>query len=59
MDVQEAMAYFGSAYKMCKALGVTRQNYTYWRKINKIPLVHQIKMEQLSNGLLKSEPWKK
>jgi hypothetical protein len=59
MQLEEAIKYFGTALKMCKELGIERQNYTFWRRKNRIPLVQQARIEQLTNGLLKADPWRK
>ena len=58
MDIEEAIKYFGSAYNLCKRLGVTKQNATHWRNDKHIPYVHQIRIEKLSNGALKAEEWR-
>ena len=52
MTIDEVKQYFGSDYKVCQALGIERQNFTVWRKKGVIPPIHQLKLQELSNGEL-------
>jgi hypothetical protein len=55
MKLDESVNFFGTAYKMCQALGVQPQAYTAWKKKGHLPMVHQYKVEILSNGALKAD----
>ena len=54
MTIDDAIGYFGSGYKMCRLLGITPQNFTRWTNMGFIPLHHQLKLQELSNDILKA-----
>lgn len=58
MGIDEAIQYFGTAYKLCKSLGIRHQNIAQWRKKGTITYQQQIRLEQLTDGLLKADEWK-
>jgi predicted site-specific integrase-resolvase len=53
MGIDEAIAFFGTGYKLCKTLGISRPNITYWRKQGYIPYAQQLRIEELTQGKLK------
>jgi hypothetical protein len=55
MGIEEAVQYYGSGNKLCKSLGIARQNLTAWRKNGYIPLFQQFRIEKLTNGQLISD----
>jgi hypothetical protein len=57
MTIEEAVQYFGTGYRMCKVLGIRKQNYTQWKQRKLIPYVQQIRIEIFSQGELKAV-WK-
>jgi len=52
MTIEEAANWFGSLYKVCKALKIKVQNATYWMKHGYIPWRQQFKITMLTNGEL-------
>jgi hypothetical protein len=54
MTLDEALDYFGSGYKMCRLLNISPNNYTRWTAKGFIPLHHQHKLQELSNGIVKA-----
>ena len=55
MGIEEAVNYFGSGNKLCKALGLARQNLTEWRQKGYIPLFQQYRIERLTQSQLKMD----
>ena len=58
MDIDQAIQYFGTAYKLCKALNIKCQNVTNWKKKGRITYLQQVRLEQLTHGYLKAEDWR-
>lgn len=54
MTLEEVIKKFNNGNRLCKALGIHRQNFTYWRKIGFIPIMAQRKIEMLTEGELKA-----
>lgn len=54
MMIEEAISYYGSAAKLCKALGVAKQNMTHWKRRGYIPFYQQLRIQELSQGALKA-----
>ena len=55
MTLDEAINYFGSCRKVCRALGLIPQNFTYWRSKGSIPQKQQMRLEILTEGKLKAD----
>ncbi len=55
MTLDELIDYYGSGRKACEALGVVPQNYTRWKRENKIPYVQQMRLEKITEGVLRAE----
>lgn len=55
MTVEEALKYYGTAYKLTKELKVSRQCYTNWKNMNHIPPLHQYRLEKMTDGVLKAD----
>jgi len=55
MTIEDARQYFGSGYKVCKVLGIARQNYTYWKRQGYIPEMQQYKLELITQGKIKAD----
>jgi DNA-binding transcriptional regulator YdaS (Cro superfamily) len=53
MNKRDAVRYFGSAYKLAKALGINQSAVSRWKKL--VPMVRAIELERISGGLLKYE----
>lgn len=57
MTYAEALAYFnGNASQMARALGLTRRAIYGWRERNRIPMLMQYRLQELSEGKLKRQP---
>jgi hypothetical protein len=50
MTIEEVEDYFGNLNQTCKALGITGQNMTKWRKQAYIPYKQQFRLAYLTNG---------
>lgn len=55
MTLDEAVSHFGSGWRMCMQLGLRAQNYSYWKKVNRIPVLQQVRIEDLTNGVLRAD----
>jgi hypothetical protein len=58
MTLEDAVKHFGSGYKLCKALAIRMQNYTYWKQIGEIPFAQQMRIEKITKGILIAREWK-
>lgn len=56
MTLEEAIEYFGTKYRMTKCLKLSFQNATHWQSRGYIPMIHQIRLEELTDGVLKADP---
>lgn len=54
MTIEESLNKYGTGYSLCKALGVSNQNFTRWKKQGWIPQSQQLRLEKLTNGELKA-----
>ena len=54
MTIDEVLHHFNSEYKVCQLLGISRQNFTYWKKKGYITYMQQLEIEKLSGGVLKA-----
>ena len=54
MTIDEVLNHYKSEYKICQLLGISRQNFTYWKKKGYITYMQQVAIERLSNGKLKA-----
>ena len=52
MTVAQALKYFGTARKVCNALGIAEQNMTLWKNQGYIPMRRQYELEKITNGKL-------
>lgn len=52
MNVKQALYFFGTQSEMARQLGVTRQYISKWAVDNKIPIVYQYMIENLTSGKL-------
>lgn len=52
MTVDEAIAYFGSPTRVCRALGIRRAAIGNW--CGQVPLLRQYQLERLTDGALKA-----
>lgn len=55
MTLDEAIKEFKGGSKLCKALGVARQNITYWRNKGFIPAKHQLTIQKMTSGKLRAK----
>ena len=54
MEIDDVLNYFGSARATCKLLGIAEQNFTVWKKNKFIPLINQIRLQEITKGQLKA-----
>ena len=54
MSIEEAINFYGTCSKLCRALGIQRQNITYWKRKGYVPLFQQYRLQELSAGKLKA-----
>ena len=54
MTIEEAIKYYGTANKMCNALGITKQNVPAWKRRGYIPFYQQLRIQELTKGELKA-----
>lgn len=52
--MQDLIDYFGSQYRLAKALGVTKSAVSQWFTDGQIPPARAIQIEELSNGKFKA-----
>lgn len=55
MTIEEAVSYYGTAVKLCRELGIAKQNVTHWRKRGYIPFYQQLRIQEFSDGQLKAD----
>ena len=55
MTIDEVRRYFGNCYQFNKKTKMHHSNYLNWEKQGFIPIKTQIKLERLSQGLLKAD----
>lgn len=55
MGIEESVKFFGSGNKLCKALGLARQNLTDWRRKGYIPMIQQMRLERVTEGKLRAD----
>jgi len=53
MTYEEVINHFGSAYRVAKMLGISKQSVGKWLERGFVPLLRQHQLEKLSNGKLK------
>lgn len=56
MTYKEAIKHYGSPAELARALGCTRQNVNYFKNKDRIPLVQQQILENITNGKLVADP---
>jgi hypothetical protein len=55
MKLEDVKNYFGSSYQFRKKTGMEHANYLNWERKGFIPIKTQIKLERLTEGLLKAD----
>ena len=55
MTLSEAVKHFGSVWRICMELGLRGQNGSIWKRNNRIPIVQQMRIEQMTHGKLKAD----
>ena len=55
MSVDELITFFGSGRKACLALGISDRNFQRWNKQQWIPHTQQLRLEKITEGLLKAD----
>lgn len=52
MTLEEVESYFGTLYAACKAIDITPQNITKWRKQGYVPYLQQYRIAMVTEGKL-------
>ncbi|MEY2666377.1 MAG: hypothetical protein RLZZ384_548 [Pseudomonadota bacterium] len=55
MEIEKIIEFFGTQYRLAKALNIKPQNVTQWIAANQIPLKQAINIEKASNGKITRE----
>lgn len=55
MILDDVLKHFGNAYKFGKTSGMCVNNIYNWRNMGYIPIVSQMRLEALTNGVLKAD----
>lgn len=55
MTIDEVLKYFGNTYRMEKEYGIAHGNVRNWRKKGYVPIMTQMKLEELTKGVLKAD----
>lgn len=53
MTLEEALKEFESGYRLCLALGMQPQSYTYWKSAGELPELQQWRLQHYTKGRLK------
>ena len=54
MTILEVYEYFGSGTQACESLGMTRQSFSVWKRLGRIPYYRQLVIEKETGGALKA-----
>jgi len=54
MTIEELEKYYGNSYQFEKRTGMSSGNFPGWKKLGYIPIFSQMKIERLTNGVLKA-----
>lgn len=55
MRLDDLERYFGSSYMFHKKTGMQHTNYINWRRKGFIPIKTQMRIEEITNGVLKAD----
>ena len=55
MTIDEVIEYFGNLSQACRALGLTPQSMTSWKKRGYIPYKQQFRLAELTHGELMTD----
>ena len=55
MTLDEIIKYFKNPSVAARKLNLRKQNITNWRNAGRVPLIHQLRLEQMTNGELKAD----
>jgi DNA-binding transcriptional regulator YdaS (Cro superfamily) len=56
MNIEKAIAHFGSQVALADALGVQQPAVSMWKSRGKIPHLQQLRIEHVTKGKLKAQP---
>ena len=54
MKYEQVMEHFKTAYRLRKELGISTSAPSNWRKLGYIPIETQLRIEELTSGLLRA-----
>ena len=55
MTIDDIKKHFGSAFDFHRATGMSHANYYHWADYGYIPINTQIKIQKLTNGVLRAD----
>lgn len=55
MLIEDVIKHFGTPYKASMRLGISVNTPKNWKKIGYIPIVTQVKIEHLTDGVLRAD----
>lgn len=55
MTIEEVLKYYKTGRAICNVLNIRSQNFTQWRRQGYIPIRHQMTLERLTQGELKTD----
>jgi transcriptional regulator with XRE-family HTH domain len=56
MTFNQLLKHYGTQVDVADALGVTQPTISNWKSRGRIPKLQQLRIEHLTNGILKAEP---
>lgn len=54
MTIEEVLGYYGTPHAAEKKHSLAHQNFRNWKRLGYIPITTQMKIEKLTNGVLKA-----
>lgn len=54
MKIDDVITYYRNAYQFSKRTKMSINNIRNWKKMGHIPIASQVKIEKISNGVLKA-----
>lgn len=55
MTIEDVERYFGSGYRFAKESSYSHSTYYMWKKRKRIPLIAQLRIQELTNNALKAD----
>lgn len=55
MKLEDVKDFYGNSYQFSKKTGMDHANYLNWQKKGFIPIKTQLRIEKMTNGMLKAD----